>query len=375
LKWVSADESIEKKGVTYHDPENCFEGINIYSSSISAKAYLVATTGEILHSWALKNEIGDPWHYVEMISNGDLLVIIQDKFLMKLDWDSNIKWIKEIRGHHDIALDKNGNTFVLDRRDAVVFVHGIPLPILNDYIVLFSSTGDLKKEINLSRTLSKEISIKKLISIYKKIFLHIIKPTYILSLFKRKTSYLFVFMTPFDIFHTNTIEIINRDLLDLRTNGDLLISVRELDLIGILNIKRKEFVWKWGPGKISKQHHPNLLENGNILIFDNGVQRKYSRIIELNPFTKNIVWEYISNPPNSFYSEIRGGNQRLPNGNILITESEKGRVFEVTNEGQIVWEFYTPDINEKKKERAAIYRMMRIIKPENYPILKYYNFR
>jgi hypothetical protein len=55
-----------------------------------------------------------------------------------------------------------------------------------------------------------------------------------------------------------------------------------------------------------------------------------------------------------------GGIEALPNGNVLITESERGRAFEITRDGDIVWEFYNPDIDESKRQRAAIYRVARI---------------
>jgi len=47
-------------------------------------------------------------------------------------------------------------------------------------------------------------------------------------------------------------------------------------------------------------------------------------------------------------------------GNTLITESDKGHVFEVTREGKIVWEFYSPEVNRAKKQRMTINQLMRI---------------
>ena len=125
-------------------------------------------------------------------------------------------------------------------------------------------------------------------------------------------------------------------------------------------------------------HHASLLENGNILLFDNGTSRKYSRVLEVNPGTEKIEWEYKAPNPESFYSETRGAAQRLPNGNTLITESHKGRVFEVTPDKEIVWEFYNPQIqtvrnkktDKKEKKRATIYRMSRIFDWEKYPQLR-----
>ena len=96
-------------------------------------------------------------------------------------------------------------------------------------------------------------------------------------------------------------------------------------------------LWEWGQGQLEKPHHPTLLENGNVLIFDNGNQRKYTRVVELNPVNRHIVWEYKADPPESFYTSFGGSNQRLPNGNTLIVETGKGRAFEVTKEGEVVW--------------------------------------
>ena len=73
----------------------------------------------------------------------------------------------------------------------------------------------------------------------------------------------------------------------------------------------------------------------------------------------------------SFFSLLRGGNQRLPNGNTIITESDQGRVFEVTKDGKIVWEFYNP-LRFKNGKRVTIYRSMRILDPEKHIYLQNY---
>ena len=73
--------------------------------------------------------------------------------------------------------------------------------------------------------------------------------------------------------------------------------------------------------------------------------------LEINPLTKQIVWEYkqpkLSKDLNGdgkilgneklFFSNLMSGAQRLPNGNTLITEADVGRIFEVTNSGEVVW--------------------------------------
>ena len=53
-------------------------------------------------------------------------------------------------------------------------------------------------------------------------------------------------------------------------DGNILTSFRILDTVGIIDKASGDFKWKWGRGELGHQHDPNLLDNGNILIFDNG---------------------------------------------------------------------------------------------------------
>jgi hypothetical protein len=65
-------------------------------------------------------------------------------------------------------------------------------------------------------------------------------------------------------------------------------------------------------------------------------------VVEVNPTTGKVEWEYIGRSPDKFYSSLISGCQRLPNGNTLICEGINGRIFEVTMEGEVVWEFISP---------------------------------
>jgi hypothetical protein len=178
---------------------------------------------------------------------------------------------------------------------------------------------------------------------------------------KGKSGDDFRFMDGFvDAFHTNTLEIIRSTQNNVFQEGFVLFCARSLDLVGVVDIDNEALVWSWGKGVLDWPHQPTLKEDGNLLIFDNGAHRQRSRIIELAPLEGEIVWEYQGDPPGSFFSMIMGGVQALPNGNVLITESIRGRAFEVDREGNKVWEFHNPDIDEEKEKRATIYRMTRI---------------
>ena len=150
-----------------------------------------------------------------------------------------------------------------------------------------------------------------------------------------------------DYLHTNSIEVLDGTTaakLPEATAGRLLLSFREIGTIAILDPATEEIVWAMR-GPWLRQHDPDLLANGNILLFDNqgnvgpgGI----TRVIEIDPKTQEIVWTYAGTPEEPFESEVRSSEVRLPNGNTLITESDGGRIFEVTKPGQIVWNYINP---------------------------------
>ena len=144
-------------------------------------------------------------------------------------------------------------------------------------------------------------------------------------------------------------------------------------MIALLDIKTGDFVWKWGNSILSHQHSPSLLENGNILVFDNGCHRQglpFSKIIEINPNTNEIEWEYTGDPFISFFSSNISSCERLPNGNTLITEGAPGRIFEITHEKEIVWEYINPfEVQgEAPIPKNAIFRSHRYDK--NHPAIQ-----
>ena len=207
-----------------------------------------------------------------------------------------------------------------------------------------------------------------------------------------------------DWLHINSMSTLgpNRwyDNGDERFNPENIIwDSREANIIAIIEKSTGKIVWKLGPnynegeevrkiGWIIGQHHVHMIPRGlpgegNILIFDNGgwagygapnpssptgrqnAKRDYSRVLEIDPTTLEIVWQYtpaeagLIEPLDSsrFYSPFVSGAQRLPNGNTLITEGSDGRIFEVTKEHEIVWEFINPYKN--KINMNMVYRSHR----------------
>ena len=112
----------------------------------------------------------------------------------------------------------------------------------------------------------------------------------------------------------------------------------------------KDLKWEMTDFSWGGQHDCQMLANGNIILFANGSAtyegQPHSRIIEIDPATREQVWTYKSNPGSQFYSHHISGQERLASGNTLICEGLWGRVFEVTPDGEIVWEFISPHMGK-----------------------------
>lgn len=96
-------------------------------------------------------------------------------------------------------------------------------------------------------------------------------------------------------------------------------------------------------GDLSGQHDATFLDNGNVLVFNN--QRISSSVEEINLDEEKVVWRY----DEGFFSDHISGAQRLSSGNTLICSGVDGEFIEVTNSGEVVWEYTNPYFNTTPK--------------------------
>ena len=340
---VTEDPDATRAGVVTHDSDAAHAGVNAYCSTRSREIHLLDMAGEILHTLHLP-EAGDGSDcMLEPLGDGRFLALAQPN-LVKLGWDSEVVWTSGKRHHHDVAVASNGDIYTLSERPGTLVRGGSPLPIRDHAIVILDANGRLRREIGLAGAFASRIPGWRL--------------GWMRRLQRRDEPGAWPYELASDAYHPNTLQILDRDG-PLGRAGDVLICLREMSLVAVVDPATGAIRWSWGPGYLKRPHHPSLLENGNLLIFDNGFGRGWSRIVELDPAKRRIVWSYEADPRESFFSDVRGSAQALPNGNVLITESTKGRVFEITRGGEIVWEFWNPERTEDGTRRQ-IYRMVRL---------------
>ena len=166
-----------------------------------------------------------------------------------------------------------------------------------------------------------------------------------------------------DVLHTNTIEVLdgrNEHLSPHFRKGNVLVSLHQTHSVAVINLESEKVVWAL-TGLWNYQHQPTFLQNGNLLVFGNNVWMEKSRVVEVNPLTQEVEWEYSGDDVITFYTKSCGSNQRLPNGNTLIIESDNGRAFEVTRDKEIVWEYMNPHrAGEQKELIATLFDVVRI---------------
>ncbi len=340
LPYVSGtfDPDSQLTGTLVDQREKAFEGLNFYGSRTEDRAFLIDMDGEVVHEWIFPSF---RWQHLELLPDGGVLAVKNGKHLIRVDKDSKLLWTYPADFHHSVWVDE-GDIYALISEPRLMPEYHPSVNVRDDLLVILSAGGELKEKVSFMDLM--------LASPYA----YLLPSVSHMDFSERIASEGAVNM---DVLHVNSVEVFDGRLAEeseLFAKGNILTSIKHINAILILDGATREVLWLWGPTNLVLQHHPVLLDNGNILVFSNG--NRNSEVIEINPLDRKVVWSY--QDPGNFFTRTRGSNQRLANGNTLITESDTGYVFEVTIDGEVVWEFANPDV-DAEGVRSAIWRMKR----------------
>lgn len=354
--------TVYPKGTTLYKPGKCFHGYTIFSLPIKGNqggVFLIDGNGKIVHEWKLDSSNIKAWLVprAKLLNNGHVIVVrghmmSKDGGIQEYDWDGRLVWeysppLGYFGPHHDVFRKTSGNTLLICREE-------VPKKYRE------KAEDPRRRDLLYSDVILEVTPDKKIIWDWHEYeYLNINRCNKIVALsdWWRWPNTIPHNNTITDWTHTNTVQALPKnkwhDEGDERFKpGNILVSLRQLDLILLVDRDTKRMVWDYTgdyKGGLSGQHESYMIEkgmpgSGNILIFDNGaspykdlVHTGCSFVLEVNPISKKVVWKYEN--AEKFHSTFTCSSQRLPNGNTLINETAGGRIFEMTAEGEIVWEY------------------------------------
>jgi hypothetical protein len=327
----------KNKGVTIYDSEKAYNGINLFYRQDNA---LVAMdmNGKYVYEWNITFKGKEPAKHFVLMENCSVLAMQRNTALGLFNKNSENLWTKKIDAHHSMQI-YNNTIYVLVSKYKYLIKGNKIMNVSDDEIQVLSINGTIMSKTSLLSILLKNISTE-----------------YILN---ASSTYSDANKFSSDMLHSNSLEVINKTYNSYLKQGYILISSRHINAISIIDPEKQELIWFYNKG-LEGQHSAKVLENGNIIIFNNGFYRGYSSVMEINPINNNVVWEYTAKPiKQTFFSASQGAVRMLPNGNFLITESRKDHIFEITRKGEKVWEYWSPDKLDKGRA-TAIFSTERI---------------
>ena len=306
--------------VTVYAPWKCCQGFTVFGFAAGPKVTrMIDMHGSIIKEWHSYSERS------RYLANDCIITVgRQPSSIRELDWDDRVVWEYTAPGkvHHDVQRLSNSNTLLL-------YAESVPEPWRRKSAYAARAGLALESDVIL------EVSPSKTTAFEWHQYEH-----FDIDWCKDK------FRLREDWIHTNTVQALPENRWfgkgDVRFRpGNYLISLRNLDTILVVDRTTKEIVWQYCGdyrGGFSGQHEPHMIEpglpgEGNILLFDNGVEENHhgsSIVLELDPATRDVVWTYEAD---GFYSPYRSTAQRLPNGNTFICSSDEKTMIEVTAEG------------------------------------------
>ena len=329
------------EGVQRNEAGKTYPGYTLFSASFEPAAYLVDMQGRKLHEWRLPFsaawpspphiDLPGPDKYIffrrtHVFPNGDLLAIYEAPGhwpyaygLIKLDRDSKILWRYADLANHDLEVAADGRIYTLVHQVRTKSERELkrlrPHVVIDDAVVVLSPEG---KEIERISVLNAFVASR-----------------YAPLLNEQADK---------DVLHTNSLQIVTTEIARLfpfAREGQILLSHNFRGAISILDPRNGTIAWA---RQVSRhyQHTARFLANGTIGVFknsDNIAVGGGSRVVAVDPASGAETWAFAGDEKFFFYSENRGSIQPLPNGNILVTESNAGRAFELTPAREIVWEY------------------------------------
>jgi hypothetical protein len=349
---IEPPQGAARAAFTVHDAARIGEGEFVFlgsdDSTHSYSAWLYDTAGRKLHTWNIDYTALDPTgpssdtdmpHAFQVLPDGSVIVAFDGGDVMaRIDACSRPLWIREGIFHHSMTVADDGSIWVWRAEGSHYAQY--------HYLMNFDAeTGATIREIGLIEDIIQPLGPKAFV-------------------FGVGADYPFQHVDAdpehrdLDFFHPNDVDVLSAALapqFPLFEPGDLLLSLREIDLVAVVDADTAKLKW-WNVGPWIKQHDPDFLPDGRISVYSNNTGRGRSDILKIDPKTRAVSSD-VHDGKARFYSAEMGSHQYQPNGNVLITVPGEGRVLLLSPTGDLIMEFNNlssqlPEQNEHVENAA-----------------------
>jgi hypothetical protein len=268
-------------------------------------------------------------HGAALLPDGDVVFNFDRYGLQRLDRCGDLVWKLPYMTHHAVFVSDDGHLWVPGTRyhaEPVSSLPGMAPPFEEDTFLEIKPDGKVLREVSL---------------------LELFYANELEALLFANGQATIDLGSHGDLLHLNDIEILSKSdaaAFPLFEAGDIMLSLRNLNLVMVIDPATEAVRWTQ-TGPWIRQHDPDFLPDGRIMVFDNRRDESGrqvfggSRILAIDPGTREIQTLYEGSEEAPFFSNVKGKQQLLANGDVLITEAEGGRAFEVTPDGRIVWSY------------------------------------
>ena len=256
---------------------------------------------------------------------------VMNTALVKIDRDSHLVWSFIGNPHHDVRVGPDGTIYVLFAREGMTPPRpdlGLPPRFRDEGVAVLDAAGHEQRTLWLTAAIAR--------SPYANLFGVLDEGGWEGCIRGQSVCW--------NLFHANSVQVISAAVAahaPFAREGDLLVNLRELDAVVVLDPKSGDVRWAMR-GTWRHAHDAELTERGTLLLFDNRGnigEGGMSRVLEVDPASGTTIWSYSGGTAHPFASTVHGTKQLLPNGNVLITETMGGRLFEGTHAGALAWKY------------------------------------
>jgi hypothetical protein len=337
-------------------------------------AWIMNRRGKVLHVWRYDPEI---WAHLEkavtapgqksgfvpiglhLYPNGDLLIACHGiaSFpsglgLAKFDKDSNLLWKKESLSHHWFSVTPDGRIITpgtnivdapCDAGDTRYWLTSPDGKILRDTVQILDSNGVLLEEIDVLDAVIASGWVGLLP----------VQTSFTLGTGNNERFR----VSANDPIHLNCVQLVTPELAATHPQlsaGDLMLSMRNLNAVGILDPRTKRFKWMTS-GAFAAQHSPRFYRDG-VLLFDNrggSMATGGSRLvhIDLETRTPQVVFPLPSSElPGYFFSSWAGCLEVGDSDRALVTFYLSQKIWEVDlKSSEVVWEYVCVDPEQHRR--------------------------